>query len=276
MQIEFTNNGRRYSADLLQGTSLAFDVDFESPQLPDYFGPPKAMKRPLKIGRGVAETRQGAAYNAYRLLVVPHCNSTHTETVAHIVSDEVPVGDKIQQALLPAVLISVDPVPASQTDERYQPRPGRNDWVITSESIVEQLAKSFEFVADALIVRAQPLSSTPHENPEAVPEIVPYFTNEAMQEIVRTGFRHLLVDLPSVDRLDDDGVLSNHRIFWNVPLGSKRLDSGVRLENTITELLRIPYHLIDGPCLVSIQIPSFRNNAASSRPIVYPVREISE
>ena len=36
-----------------------------------------------------------------------------------------------------------------------------------------------------------------------------------MEYIVSLGVKHLLVDIPSVDRLFDDGILSAHNIFWD-------------------------------------------------------------
>ena len=38
--------------------------------------------------------------------------------------------------------------------------------------------------------------------------IPPYFTAEAMEYIVECGFKHLLVDMPSIDRIFDDGKLA--------------------------------------------------------------------
>ena len=64
---------------------------------------------------------------------------------------------------------------------------------------------------DALIIRTLPNSSDKKQrdyikNPSA-------FFLEAMNYIVSLGVRHLLVDMPSVDRLFDDGILSAHNIF---------------------------------------------------------------
>jgi arylformamidase len=43
------------------------------------------------------------------------------------------------------------------------------------------------------------------------------------------GVRHLLVDLPSVDREEDGGVLAAHHAFWDFPAS---LDTATR---TISE-----------------------------------------
>ena len=45
------------------------------------------------------------------------------------------------------------------------------------------------------------------------------------------GIKHLLIDLPSVDREIDGGRMMSHRAFWNYP-------DNPRHESTITELNR--------------------------------------
>ena len=62
----------------------------------------------------------------------------------------------------------------------------------------------------------------------------PFFTIEAMQYIRDIGVKHLLVDVPSVDRLFDDGHLSCHNIFWNTK--EKKYNSSTK-NYTITEMI---------------------------------------
>ena len=50
---------------------------------------------------------------------------------------------------------------------------------------------------------------------------------------------HLLLDLPSVDREEDDGVLAAHHAFWDFPRTTD-------LQRTITELLFVPDEVRDG------------------------------
>ncbi|MDA8564207.1 hypothetical protein N9L06_07140, partial [Mariniblastus sp.] len=116
------------------------------------------------------------------------------------------------------------------------------------------------FAASALIIRAGSGDA--------------FFTNEVMATIVEVGFKHLLVDLSSVDRLDDDGLLSNHRIFWNVEAGCREANKKSRLTHTITELISVPEDVTDGPCLLSIQVPAIESDAAPSRPMLYPITRV--
>lgn len=98
--------------------------------------------------------------------------------------------------------------------------------------------------------------------------IPPYFTPEAMQFIVECGFKHLLVDLPSIDRLFDEGKLLNHRIFWNVEPGSLEVNPETRINSTITEMIYVPNDVADGEYLLNLQIAPFETDASPSRPIL--------
>ena len=102
----------------------------------------------------------------------------------------------------------------------------------------------------------------------------PFFTNDAMLYIKELGVRHLLVDFPSLDRLFDDGMLSNHRIFWNVALGTAEATPASLTNKTVTEMIYADNELADGRYLLSMQYPSFIADAAPSKPVLYPITEV--
>ena len=87
--------------------------------------------------------------------------------------------------------------------------------------------------------------------------------------MIEAGIKHLLVDLPSIDRLVDGGKLANHRIFWNVPEGEFEVGPETRVESTITELAYIPEAVSDGEYLLNLQIAPFESDAAPSRPVLF-------
>ena len=97
--------------------------------------------------------------------------------------------------------------------------------------------------------------------------IPPFFTNEAIMFLRESNIKHLIVDIPSLDRMQDDGILGNHRIFW-----SKSNDLKGEIDphstGTITELAYIPDHVKDGFYFLNIQTPHFECDAAPSRPIL--------
>ncbi|MGR9108050.1 MAG: cyclase family protein, partial [Gammaproteobacteria bacterium] len=91
------------------------------------------------------------------------------------------------------------------------------------------------------------------------------------EEIVRHEVRHLLVDLPSIDRLDDGGHLSNHRIFWELPEKGPALNGRNLSDKTITELIFAPDEIADGYYLLNLQIAPLVSDAAPSRPVIFAV-----
>jgi hypothetical protein len=96
-----------------------------------------------------------------------------------------------------------------------------------------------------------------------------YFAADAVELIVDRGYKHLLVDLPSIDRLFDDGKLANHRIFWNIEPGRFEINADTRLNSTITELIYVPNEIADGEYLLNLQIAPFESDAAPSRPLIF-------
>ena len=76
--------------------------------------------------------------------------------------------------------------------------------------------------------------------------------------------KHLLVDLPSVDREEDKGELAFHHAFWDVP-------NKPNLERTITELIFVENKIPDGKYLLEIQMAPFENDASPSRPVLYKI-----
>jgi hypothetical protein len=98
----------------------------------------------------------------------------------------------------------------------------------------------------------------------------PYLSQQFVQELVMRGIEHLVTDLPSADRLDDDGLLTAHRLFFGLPARSTNLTEARRADCTITELAQFPPHLTDGPCALQLQIPAFGGDAVPSRPLHLP------
>jgi hypothetical protein len=84
---------------------------------------------------------------------------------------------------------------------------------------------------------------------------------------------HLLLDLPSVDRLNDDGHLTAHHIFWNVPEHESVATKDSWLQKTITEMVTIESKLNDGLYLLNLQCAPFVSDAAPSRAVIYPAAE---
>ena len=267
--------GARYRVRNDLATSIAIPLNFFGPQ-PNHFGVPVATATIVEAGEFVGDTVRGGSCNVKTLQLTPHCNGTHTESISHIVDDEVAVGELPVPILQNCLLLTVNPVRLDQCEESYWPNPEAADRVVTRQALAEALAQ-LEFperLADctALVIRTQPNSreKCALKYGEDCPPVFP--SAEAM-EFISEHFDHLLVDFPSVDKMYDEGQLANHRIFWHVPRGITKLGATSKAMRTITEMVYAPDSLNDGYYGLNLQVPAFCTDAAPSRPILVPLEE---
>jgi arylformamidase len=241
--------GKRYSFDESSPIDISIPLRFNGPQ-PNAFGVDPASAKVL------GDTRKGATVNFEEYTFTPHCSGTHTECVGHITNDRISVGGCLKDAFLTAALVSVD-VGASPEDK-----------AITADELKAGLSR-FDEDKSALIVRTLPNDDSKLSRHYAGDVAPSYFAADAMGLIVECGFKHLLVDLPSVDPIADQGKLIAHRIFWNVAPGEREIDEHTRINSTITELIYVPDEVEDGEYLLNLQIAPFESDAAPSRPILF-------
>ncbi|MDG2014455.1 MAG: cyclase family protein [Pirellulaceae bacterium] len=275
MKIQFQCNGEAYESDSAEGTSIAIPLDFSGPQ-PNHFGAPKAEQKPLRLGGFTGDTRQGGSCNVDTLIVIPHCNGTHTESVGHIVNEDVYVGHQTGDAFLTTALITLKPERwqlVETKQDSYRPPLAGEDWVITRKQLQSAMQDAELPKTDALIIRTiSPLEKKSVAYGEANPPA--FLTVEAMQWVVEQEYRHLLLDLPSVDRMYDDGLLTNHHLFWLVPEGSHELHAESRQDKTITEMVLVPEQVADGFYLMNLQVPALCTDAAPSKPVLFPAKSV--
>jgi len=93
----------------------------------------------------------------------------------------------------------------------------------------------------------------------------PYLLEEAAIYLRETGIAHVLIDLPSVDKEKDNGVLAAHKGFWN-------FDGELRNEATITEFIFVDNAIEDGSYFLNLQVAPFENDASPSRPVLYKIQ----
>lgn len=236
---------------------ISISLRFDGPQ-PNAYGVEPASAKACEYGDLIGDTRRGGSCNFESVTLIPHCNGTHTECVGHITNERISVRDCLQDVLMPALLISVEPEALRNGDQ------------VVSKNALESIMVVPPAYAggSALIVRTLPNDDTKLSRAYDAENIPPYFVTDAMQFIVELGFKHLLVDLPSIDRVFDEGKLLNHRIFWNVEPGSFEINAATRLNSTITELIYVPEEVTDGKYLLNLQIAPFESDAAPSRPML--------
>jgi len=236
--------GKRYSFDEAAPIDISIPLRFNGPQ-PNAFGVDAASVKPL------GDTRTSSSVNFEQYTFTPHCNGTHTECVGHITNERISVRECLRDTLVAATLVTVRPVSAN------------GELAITADLLRGTPA------GDALIVRTLPNDDLKLSAVYDADNIPPYFTEDAMTYIVERSVKHLLVDMPSIDRLFDDGKLINHRIFWNVEQGSFETGSKTRVNSTITELIYVSERVKDGEYLLNLQIAPFESDAAPSRPVLF-------
>ncbi len=268
MIAEFNINGIHYKCDFAKPRSLAIPLLFNGVQ-PSSYGVPKAVSSAYEDGNFVGDVRRGGSCNFETIEMTPHCNGTHTECVGHITKERVSVTDSLKVRMSKCALISLEPKSASETDEEYNPTMQNSDKIITKKQLVDELAKYSELEINSLAIRTLPNRES--KKTEDYNDLPAYFTKDAMDYIFELGIDNLLTDLPSIDRLYDEGMMTNHRAFWQV--NEEREVNQATLHKTVTEFMFADDSTADGYYILDIQLPPFVSDAAPSSPILYKLEK---
>lgn len=203
---------------------------------------------PVKEGKWIAKVSEGSSVNFNNIAFNPHAHTTHTESYGHISEEFYSVNKALKQFFFTAKVVSL--VPETLGD----------DFVFSKKQLKNSLQKN---EVDALVIRTLPNTKKKKKRKYSHTNW-PYLLEETATYIRECGIKHLLIDLPSVDKEKDDGELLAHRAFWNYP-------EEPRKEATITELIYVPNKVNDGKYLLNLQIASFKNDATPSKPILYEI-----
>lgn len=266
MKAVFEIGTSKYKIDFSKKYDISIPLIFNGNQ-PNTYGVEKAASKPYEDNQFIGDTRKGGPCNFETYTLTPHCNGTHTECIGHITQERINIIDSLNEEMIPSTLISITP---RSSEEQYIPELHKENLVITKEDLIAELENISNDFLEGLIVRTLPNSEN-KKNQNYLKEKSSFFTIEAMEYIVNLGIKHLLVDLPSVDRLLDEGILSSHNIFWETK--EKKFNPNAK-NKTITELIFVPDAVENGCYLLNLQIPSFIADAAPSRPILYTIDEL--
>ncbi len=265
--------GTNYRIDLTRPVSLAIPLQFDGPQ-PNHFGASPATANVLVAGSFVGDTCRGGSCNVEQLQLVPHCNGTHTESAGHILDTPEAIGANLAAGLAPAKLITVDPVTGYRGPDGYLAGLEPDDAVITLDQLQAQISEEEYRHLDSLVIRTLPNTPDKLTAEYGDSHQPPFFTNDAARWLADSSITHLLVDFPSIDKMYDDGHLSNHRLFWRIAPGSRKSAPDSRLERTVTEMIYVDPAINDGLYLLNLQIPAFVSDAAPCRPLLYPLEPL--
>ncbi len=240
--VEIDNKSYRF--DLKKGIDISMPLSPEENRASAWYVDPIKIE-PVRGEGFIGDVNQGGSVNFNNIFFNPHGNGTHTECLGHISKEHHSINRHLKEFFFSACVVTIDP-------EK------RNEDLVIS---LEQLKAGFTDTAEAIVIRTLPNDDSKlfrqysNSNP-------PYIESEAIPYLLDKGVNHILIDLPSVDREMDEGVLASHHAFWNYP-------NDPQVHRTITEFIYVPSEVSDGFYLLNIQIAPFENDASPSKPILY-------
>ncbi len=238
-----------------------FSIDFNQPidisipmqsgtHNPQAFGIPAPVFEPFKAGGFIGSVALGGSVNCENLHFNAHGNGTHTECIGHISKERITINQTLKEFMFLAQLVTVH---LQEVD---------GDQKVLLAEVSAQLKPGI----DALVIRTMP--NTSYKLTQLYSGQNPGYLEETLcMHLCNLGIKHLIIDLPSVDREEDEGKLAAHHAFWNYPLAP-------RLDATITEMAYIPSSIADGMYLLNLQIASLQTDASPSKPILYKITDV--
>ncbi|QTD38882.1 cyclase family protein [Polaribacter batillariae] len=247
MKATIEYNSRRIVVNISNPLDISIPIDTSKENVNAwYIGDPKIS--PEEIDGETVKVSEGAVVNFNNIHFNPHSHITHTECVGHITEKVHSVNKNLKYFIFLAEVVTV--APESKGD----------DLVISAKQLKSALGNKKR---DAIVIRTIPNLSDKksmrysNTNP-------PYLLEEAAIYLREKGIKHLLIDLPSVDKEKDDGALLAHNAFWNT-------SGKIRMNATITEFIYVPNSVEDGEYLLNLMIAPFENDATPSKPVLYKI-----
>lgn len=240
-------NSRKLNIDLSKPLDISIPIKGDASNVNAwYIGPPKI--EPEVIDGDTISVDKGAVVNFNTINFNPHSHGTHTETVGHITKKVYSINKYLTQFFFLAEVVTVAPEKLG------------DDYVISKKQLQFALGNKKR---EAIVIRTMPNTrdklSRQYSNTNPT-----YLLEEAAVYLKSKGIKHLLIDLPSIDKEQDNGELLSHNAFWNTK-GKLRLDA------TITEFIYVSNKIEDGSYFLNLQIAPFENDASPSKPILYKI-----
>lgn len=253
MKTTISHIGQTFEIDLSKPIDISIPLtNTDANPIAWYIEKPEI--EPVQFGNWIGKVSEGSSTNFNTIFFNPHGHGTHTECLGHITREFYSINQCLKQFFFTAELISITPEEMGV------------DRIITKSQI--ELALNGK-TPEAIVIRTLPnLESKKHQNYSKTNP--PYLAEEAATYIREIGIQHLLIDLPSVDREEDEGKLLAHKAFWNVK-NVAELNPDARLTCTITEMIFVENEIQDGSYILNLQIASFENDASPSKPILYKI-----
>ena len=251
MKILFKKGHQTYQADLSKPIDISISLEAGDGTVNCFYAP-FMETTPVVAGDFIGSTQAGGPVNFLNVKLNPHGNGTHTECVGHIAKEKYSINKTLQQFHFLAKVVTVVPTKIENGDQ-----------VIFKDQIESNLTKN---EVDAIVIRTIPNHKDKLKRHYSGTNPT-YLHHEATQHLVDCGVKHLLIDLPSVDREEDGGALLSHHAFWQYP-------EATREDCTISELIYVKDEIKDGTYLLHLSIASFEIDVSPSKPVLYKINPI--
>ena len=244
MIANITHKEKTFKVDLTQPIDISLPLK-DGNDNPNAWYVPDIKMEAVVMGDWVGEVKKGGSVNFFNIFFNPHGHGTHTECVGHISKEKESINECVKTYFFTTQLISIEP---TQQD---------GDLIITRA----QIEQVIEPQTESIIIRTLP-NGKDKKNKAYSNTNPPYLEKEAADLLRELDIKHLLIDLPSVDKEQDGGALAAHHAFWNYP-------NNTRMDCSITELIYVSSSITDGHYLLNLSFAPFHNDASPSRPTLY-------
>ena len=216
----------------------------------------KPVFEPVRAEGFVGLVSEGASTNFRNIFFNPHGHGTHTECLGHITNEIHSINKNLRESFFTAEVITITPV------KRWNEQDQIWDEVISKEQIEQAITSER---VNAIVLRTFPnVISKKHKNYSSTNP--PYLDVACVEVLNNKQVKHFLIDLPSVDRENDEGKLLFHHAFWQVP-------NTPQFDKTITEFIYVSDEIQDGRYVLNLQTAPFENDATPSRPVLFQIVE---
>ncbi|TMM32295.1 cyclase family protein [Polaribacter aestuariivivens] len=247
MKATIEYNSRKITVNISDPLDISIPIDVSKKNVNAwYVDDPKIF--PEEIDGEIVKVSEGAVVNFNNIHFNPHSHITHTECVGHITEKVHSVNKNLKYFIFLAEVVTVAPESKGE------------DLVISARQLKTALGNKKR---DAIVIRTIP-NLTDKKSMSYSNTNPPYLLEEAAVYLKEKGIKHLLIDLPSVDKEKDDGELLAHNAFWNT-------SGKIRMNATITEFIYVPNSVEDGEYLLNLMIAPFENDATPSKPVLYKI-----
>ena len=242
------HKGKDYKIDFRSPIDISMPLSTDSHSASAWYVKPMQLE-PVVMGDWIGDVSKGGSVNFRTITFNPHGNGTHTECVGHISKEFVTINHCLKKFMFLAELVTILPKELEN-----------GDFVITKEHLETALdGKRPEAIVIRTLSNGLNKLSMQYSNTNP-----PYVLEEAILFLNEIGVEHLLIDMPSIDRENDEGKLLAHHAFWQYP-------ENIQFQKTITEFIYVPNEIYNGSYFLNLRIASFENDASPSKPVLYKI-----